>query len=124
MIIKFLEVRDNMTCIPVMAIEMTPLERGDRLCDDLISAKYLRYEGFDLRGGMILLIRLSDQKATVEPFFWPKVNGDRRTMPLAHKYIVEHWQELENGDVVDVRVQAGERETPVDPHICTGRREI
>lgn len=35
-----------------------------------------------------------------------------RTLGIAHKYINEHYDELDSGDVVDVRFILGETEKP------------
>ena len=33
-------------------------------------------------------------------------------MPVAHNYIIEHWHELKDGDVVDVQFILGETKAP------------
>jgi hypothetical protein len=43
-----------------------------------------------------------------DPYDWV---GDR-TKPHAHQFIMEHWQELRDGDVIDVQFILGETDSP------------
>ena len=106
MIIKFLEVRDEATCIPVMAIQM--------LGGNGIQCKYLWREGYPLDGSAIILMRLSDQEAHLEPSYW-----SGRTMPAAHSDILSRFNSLSEGEVIDVRVFLKEQENPVEAEIWT-----
>ena len=106
MIIKFLEIRDEATCIPVMAIQM--------LGDSGIQYKYLWREGYPLDGSSIVLMRLSDQEAHIDPFDW-----SGRTMPAAHSDILSRFSLLSDGQVIDVRVFLKEQENPVEAEIWT-----
>lgn len=109
--IKFIEIRDEGTCIPAIAIEMTPDgEVGERF---LWRCGYYPFED----NPSIVLMRLSDQKATSDPYEWPSITGDRRTMPAAHGFIISNFASLARECVVDVRVVLGEAETPADPEI-------
>lgn len=110
MIFKYLEIRDRGTCIAALALKMTSQGFG-------LEANFHRREGYPQDGSGIILMRLSDQKATSDPYQWPTVNGDSRTMPRAHLYILEHWNELHDGSVVDVRVILGEETTPAPAEI-------
>jgi hypothetical protein len=38
-----------------------------------------------------------------------------RTFPVGHNWIIEHWDELRHGDVVDVRFILGETVAPCKP---------
>lgn len=110
MITKMLEIRDEGTCIASLAIRM--------VSDDPIEDRFLWRSGYPRRDSIpaVVLMLLSDQKATSDPYEWTY----GRTMKLAHVWIIEHWDELKNGDVVDVRVTSlGERTEPAAAEIWT-----
>lgn len=106
---KFIEIRDRGTCIAAMAIRM--------VADDSIGWTFLSREGYPKDGRSIVLMRLSDQRATVDPYAWPDINRDTRTMPNAHDYIIRNWASIESGSVVDVRVILGETVGPAEAEI-------
>jgi hypothetical protein len=98
---KTVEIRDLHTCIPALAIQMHSLDR--------VRFYYLHLcAGYPKDGSGIVLMRLSDQKATVDPYDWPSLTGDVRTMPVAHLWIIEHFDEISDGDVIDVEFILGE----------------
>jgi hypothetical protein len=99
-ITKILEVRDKMTFISVLAISTRWESEEQRY--------YLARAGYGRDGSIIILVRLADCKASCDPYEWP----DGRTMPNAHDFIEKHFDELKDGDVVDVRVILGETDTP------------
>lgn len=110
--IKFFEIRDEGTCIPAIAIEMLPDER--------IDARFLRRCGYpSVENGQpsVVLMRLSDQRATSDPYEWPSLTGDRRTMPNAHQHIIDNFSKLTSGQVVDIRVILGEESEPAPGEI-------
>jgi len=55
----------------------------------------------------ILMTFMNKPEIQFDPFRW----GDR-TRKGAHQYVIRHWEELESGDVVDVRVHLGEANEP------------
>lgn len=101
---KVLEIRDEGTCIPALAIQMVAANE--------IEDKYLWRCGYPRGSHGIVLMHLGDQRASSDAYWW-----GNRTMQAAHLYIEEHWPELEDGDVVDVRVALGERDAPVEAEI-------
>lgn len=128
---KALEVRDRATFIPVLAVDMNP--GTVRYCDaaghcvsegpDGSQRYLLRRAGYACDGKpIILLTRLHAKgaKACYSPYDW----GDR-TWHVAHLYIIEHWAELTDGDVVDVEFILGETqekklsERVADPYFHT-----
>ena len=111
MLIKFLEIRDKATCIPVIAIKM--------LADTEIQHKYLWRCGYPLDGSGIVLMKLEDQKATSDPCEW-----GGRTMPIAHEYILKNFNTLKDGDVIDVRIYLGEAKTPAAAEIISGLEKV
>ena len=103
---KALEVRDEGTCIGVLAMEMlsipgTPLEYW------LGRYGYPKDAPFS-----IMLMMLSDGKATNDPYEWGALRMGLRTLPNAHNWIIDHWDEIADGDVIDVQVILGERTVP------------
>lgn len=105
MTFKTLEVRDEMTHIPVLAISM--------LAENPIQAYYIHERtGHPRDGHSIVLMRLADMRATNDPYEWPSITGDQRTLPNAHNWVIDHFEELRDGDVVDVSYILGETPTP------------
>lgn len=100
MITKTLEVRDEGTHIPVLAIRM--------LAENEVQDYYIHGRtGHPRDGTGIVMMRLSDHRASVDPYHW----GDR-THANAHHYIYENFDALSDGDVVDVRHILGEADAP------------
>lgn len=97
--IKLLEIRDRMTFIQAIAISTKPSNHGQRYL--LASAGY----GSD---SACILFGYAGGKGqlTYNAHDWP----DSRTMYNAHKYVKEHFDELKDGDVVDVEFILGETE--------------
>lgn len=94
---KALEIRDSGTFIPALAVDINP---------DNDEQRYLmRRVGYPCDGEPnVIVTHLSgDGKASNDPYSW-----GGRTWPVAHNYIIEHWHELKDGDVVDVQFILGE----------------
>jgi hypothetical protein len=88
---KVLEVRDRNTFVAMLATKLdTSLPPVDW---------YLRRCGYPLGCSMILLTRLDGGGCVAhnDPYGW----GDR-TFHIAHRFIEQHWHELNDGSVVDV----------------------
>ena len=113
MITKLFEVRDRATLILVMAvkleggtdIEARLLARAGYNRDDLACAGYNRDEGIE---PYIILTKLDGVEAHYDPFDW----GGGRTMRTIHQYMIEHWDELVSGQVLDAEFIAGETSAP------------
>ena len=101
MIAKALEVRDKGTFIAVLAVDMNPTVDAQHYL--------LRRCGYACDGRPnVILTRLDGSgKATNDYYAW-----GGRTWPVAHRYIIEHWAELQDGDVVDVEHILGESPAP------------
>ena len=95
---KVLEIRDSCTFISVIAIKMEP--------KDEIEDFYLRREGF-IKPHHVILVHIGNQMSQADPYSW-----GNRTMTTAHLYILEHFDELKSGDVVDVEFILGETKKP------------
>jgi hypothetical protein len=93
---KVLEIRDSATCIPVLAIRM--------LAKNGIQNYYIHGRmGYPKDGSAIAVIQLNDCDGNCDPYAW---RG--RTMPVAHHFIYDHFDELSDGDVIDVEFILGE----------------
>jgi len=94
---KVLEVRDSGTHIPVLAIRL--------LAKNGIQNYYVHDRmGYPRDGSGIAMILLNDCNGNCNPYWW----GDR-TCATAHHYIYDHFEELNDGDVVDVEFILGEK---------------
>ena len=101
MIAKALEVRDTNTFIPVLCVDMNPHNEGS------IAQRYLlRRCGYacDYEPNIVMTRLDGSGEATNDPYAW----GRSRTFPVAHDYIIKHWRDLKDGDVVDVESILGE----------------
>ena len=96
---KMLEVRDRATFIPVLAVLM--------VSEDPRNSYLLRRAGFSPHFPLVQLTYISRDISHNDPYDW----GDR-TMQAAHRYIGEHFDELEPGAVVDAAFVLGEVATP------------
>ncbi len=92
---KLLEIRDRATFIPAMAVQVSGAD-----------GYLMRRAGF--KSPMVYLIMLATERCAYDPYHWD--NG--RTMGFAHLYIAEHFDELKDGDVVDVEYLRGETPFP------------
>lgn len=113
MITKMVEIRDHATCIPAVAIRMVA---SGSMSHSLIEHAFLRRCGYPIGINLpsVVLMRLADQRANSDPYDW-----DDRTHRTAHDWIIDHFDDIEDGAVVDVRVILGEAEAPADPEIWT-----
>jgi len=112
---KLLELRDEGTFIPILAVNMNPDIRGGIAPNPNDEAhtrqRYLlRRCGYPCDGRpniAITALNANGGECWNDPYGW-----GGRTYPVAHKYIIEHWTELRDGDVVDVSFILGETATP------------
>jgi hypothetical protein len=100
-----LEIRDSATFIPVMATDTSPWTGSHVIVEELRGRQYLlRRAGYASAGSTIILLNLDDCRASNDPYDW----GNSRTMTTAHEYIENNWDELKDGDVIDVEFILGE----------------
>lgn len=104
--IKLFEVRDEGTYMPAFAIRCDPANEAEFYM--LARAGY--GQSAHRQSQFVLFARESDGQLHYDPAFW----GDR-TRQTAHGYVRDHWDALQTGDVVDVRVCLGETDTPAKP---------
>jgi uncharacterized protein with LGFP repeats len=103
MIIKALEIRDDGTCIGVLAMRMSPENDAQRAV--LSHAGYGK-DGFT-QSKYVAMIDAHTLCGSYDPF-----KQESRTRAVAHEYIREHFDELSDGDVIDVEYIEGKRATP------------
>lgn len=92
---KLFEIRDSGTHIVAMGTLMEPTNDRQRY--------QLARAGYAQGSNLIYLARISSVGiATYDLYDW-----ESSTMRHAHEYIQNHWDELKDGDVVDVEFIAG-----------------
>jgi hypothetical protein len=97
MVTKIFEIRDEGTYIPVMATKMKS--------DNELEQRYLRSTGYGTNKPLVVVTRMNGCESHYGPYEWSNIT---RTMKVAHAYIQEHFDELENCAVVDVEYILGE----------------
>lgn len=99
---KTLEVRDVGTFVAVLCVDMNPDSNEQRYL--------LRRCGYPCNGAPNIAMTAlgADGGPCTNDFWWW---GDR-TRTTAHRYITEHWNDLRDGDVVDVQFILGETTAP------------
>ena len=101
--IKTIEIRDAATFIPAIASKVVPANEGQRYL--------LRRAGYGFGPPQIIVAKLAGGSgmANCDPYEWP---GSTRTMRVAHVWVREHFDEIEDGAVIDVEFIIGERKEP------------
>lgn len=109
--VKCLEIRDEGTFIAALAVNMNP-DSGPTDNRDMYNSQHylLRRCGYPCDGRPnIILTRLDGNGlATNDPYAW---QSGARTWLVAHRYIIDNWDTLNDGDVVDVQFINGEKTT-------------
>jgi hypothetical protein len=107
--VKMFELRDRATFIPALAINLSPRNEAERYL--LLRAGY--GETKEDHEEYVLLCRIEGGRgmATCDPYNWT----GNRTLHVAHQHIIEHFSDLESGDVIDVEFILGETERPKEP---------
>jgi hypothetical protein len=104
---KVFEVRDRATFIPVLAVK-TKSDQYMFPNEDWL----FRRAAYN---GHIILTHLISLHTEFDPQMW-----DNRTMINAHQYIVQHWDDLHGGEVVDIEYILGEVDYPKESEIFGG----
>jgi hypothetical protein len=96
-----LELRDEGTFIPLLAVDINPENDKQRWL--------MRRVGYPCDGEPnVIITRLEGAgPASNDPYSW-----GGRTFPIAHHWIIKHWHDLEDGDVVDVSFILHETQAP------------
>lgn len=100
--VKTIEIRDVATFIPALAIKLDPVTEGDRYL--LARAGYGLTEAD--QGEYILLLNLNggEGKYNCDPHGWTGAT----TMPIIHGWLLDSWEDVKSGDVVDVEYITGQ----------------
>jgi hypothetical protein len=116
MMVKLLELRDEGTFIPLLAVDMNPgvyRDDGPGMSAEYEAQRYLlRRCGYPCDGRPNVAITRLDcdgGPCTNDPYHWGE---SRRTYFVAHNWIIDHWRDLKDGDVVDVQFILGETSAP------------
>lgn len=108
-IVKLIEVRDEGTTMPVIAIQPNPLTDAEVWA---YGRTGYGLEASDMRQYVLVApLHAGSGLLTCDPYKHPGA-PQVRTLFIAHKYIKKHWAELASGDVVDVQFILGETEAP------------
>lgn len=103
---KIFEIRDSGTFIPSLAVRFKPTTESERYL--IARAGYGR--SVDEQSNYVLLLRISGEQLTGSCDIYG--HGDARTFPVAHKHIIENWERLRTGQVIDVQFLLGETTEP------------
>lgn len=103
MIVKMLEIRDDGTTMSMLAIKLMPDNEAQRAI--------LRHAGYGTPEDYVILLHAHDCTGSYDPFKQPGARGGPRTRFEAHRFINAHFDELADGDVIDVEHILGERPT-------------
>lgn len=112
MIAKTFELRDAATFVPVLAVKLEPSNEADRYL--LARAGYRRQP--HEQAEYVVMWALAGGECTYDPHDW-----GNRTRQVAHAYIIDHFDQLESGAVVDVEFILGERGAPKRSEAETAR---
>jgi hypothetical protein len=97
--IKQIEIRDSATMIPALAIKVSGNDGW-----------LMRRAGYGPTS-CTLLIYLATGEAQYDPFAW---RSGADTIPAAHHYLIDHWDDIPDGGLVDARVARGQTDTPCE----------
>lgn len=99
--IKIFEIRDRATFIPVIAIKLE--HQNDEQAYHLVDRC-----GYNPMQKNVMITRLGGEgEATADPYHW-----DDRTLQTAHLHILDAFDNLNDGDVIDVEFILGEVDKP------------
>ena len=102
--VKMFEVRDAATTMVVIALKPNPRTEAERW--GWAHAGY--GTDFATQHQYVLLAPLVEGGTLVYDPLTHRGAPHVRTLPTAHRYIIEHWEYLRSGDVVDVEFILGE----------------
>lgn len=102
---KLFEILDRATFIPMLAIQLSSETEAERFL--LSRAGYGKNNEDHKQYILLAQINGDNGQITCDPYCW-----GTRTFPNAHQYIIENWNTLQSGDVIDVEFILGETEEP------------
>jgi len=102
---KTIEIRDAATFVPALAVRLAPESEADRYL--FARAGYGTTPAAQGEYVVLVLINGGQGRATCDPYDW-----SNRTYQVAHMWLIEHFDEIESGAVVDVEFILGARAEP------------
>lgn len=115
--VKLFEVRDSATFMPMMAVRLRWNNTAERF---LLRRAGYAGEQIDRDAGIepyVIFCKLDGVEAQYDPFAW---SSGARTIPTAHRHIIENWNTLRSGDVIDVQFLVGETTTAKESEALHG----
>jgi hypothetical protein len=104
---KFLEITDSMTWIPVIAFKIKTRTSFECRLMGLSGYGHIPDE-------YIFLMKIYGERPEVnhDVYGW---EGSARTMPVAHQYLYDHWDEIKSGEMIAVEkiIEKTEEKPPV-----------
>ncbi|MGB0848218.1 MAG: hypothetical protein ACPGSM_15935 [Thiolinea sp.] len=115
--IKLFEVRDKGTCLPVIAIQLTTVDPSQKPWKNkefgiLHHAGFTPYYAGEHPYVLMAGLAGGTDQFTCDPHQW-----GNRTRIYAHAHIIENWNNLTSGDVIDVEFILGEVDEPKESEI-------
>lgn len=105
--VKLIEIRDKGTFIPAIAIELKPHTVPEIYLMNRAGYFFLERERVRPIPHIMLTALAGGRPAHTDYYEW-----GGRTWPVIHKYLIEHWDEVESGQVLDVEFILGETTAP------------
>ena len=103
---KFFELRDAGTFIPVLCVQLDSRGEAERY---LLERAGYGQSSKDHRTYILMMgIDGGEDAVQWDPHNWP----GNRTRTFCHAYIIEHWDELKSGDVIDYEFITGKKAEP------------
>ena len=102
--VKVLELRDRATFIPILCVR---LKFRDDLERYLCARAGFYNDNNATADPYVIMHPMTYDRANYDPYAW----SNPRTFGTAHKWIIENWDDLKSGDVVDVEFILGETKT-------------
>ena len=100
---KTIEIRDRGTFVPALLVRLDPTDERDRW---LLSRAGFGATAEAMREYVLLINLVKD--APYDPYG----HGSARSLGVAHQHVIEHFDEIKNGQVVCVEYLLGERAEP------------
>jgi hypothetical protein len=101
--VKYLEIRDRGTFVPAMAVKLGSKHEQEQYLLRRMGWRDSVAEGMETE---IMLYPMTGNRAHTDLYDW-----GGRTYPVAHKFILENWESIPPGDVIDVEYILGETDT-------------
>ena len=110
--IKLIEIRDRGTCMPALAIRTSPADEGERW---LLQRSGFGKEPTKQAGYILLAPLVGLEKGHIYYDYFQWEGGFGRTLFQAHDYLLDHFDEVRSGDVVDIEYILRETPAPKRP---------